>query len=146
MSTSKSIVTAASKITKSGKAAGNALPITKILEDYTDILSAWQHYSTTKEVERTKRANIAANKEISLAAIRAQEKTLRYALKNTFQERAKNFDEFFKILDRGMKNNDDKAINAALSMIISQIKENPMREAVQMMQDIKNPNIKEIEL
>jgi hypothetical protein len=57
----------------------------------------------------------------------------------------KNFEKLFDMLNEGFSRDDDKEINVALSLITEQIKQSPMKQAVQLMQDINNPNAHEIE-
>jgi hypothetical protein len=116
------------------------------LEAANNLISAWKDYQNTHEIEETRRESIRANRNIQLAAIREQADALRKVLEGTFAERSKNFSNFFDMLNEGFSSDDDKKINVALSLITEQIKQNPMKQAVQLMQDINNPSVREIEI
>jgi hypothetical protein len=119
---------------------------TMITGSFTDLINAWKDYKTTHEVETTKRTQIAADRDVRLAAIQAQADVFENLIQNTFGERAHNFDQFFALLKDGFNSSDDRKINAALTMIVEQIKVNPMAQAVQMMQQINDPNVKCIDI
>lgn len=112
----------------------------------TDLINAWKDYKTTCEVEITKRTQIIADRDVRLAAIQAQVDIFRGLIHETFQERSINFDQFFVLLNEGFSSENDQKINAALTMIVTQIKVNPMAQAVQVMQQIRDPDTKYIDI
>lgn len=57
-----------------------------------------------------------------------------------------NFDKFFNILEKGFATNDDRQINAALTMIVEQVKVSPMAKAMEMMKQINDPNVEYIDI
>lgn len=113
---------------------------------FTDLITAWKDYQTTRERETTNRAQIAADRDVRLAAIQAQADIFQGLISNTFGERSRNFDEFFTVLKAGFDSGDDRQINAALTMIVEQIKVNPMAQAVHMMHQINDPDVKCIDI
>jgi hypothetical protein len=122
------------------------VPVLNLAEGINGFFNALKEYRTIHEIEETKREQIHADKDVRITAIKEQANLLRQALENTYKERAHNFDQFFAMLNEGFEKDNDKEINAALSLIVQQIKESPMKQAVQMIQDMKDPNVQEIEI
>lgn len=141
----KSIALRASK-GAAQKTAAKAMAPLEYAEGVTSLINAWRDYKTTHEVETTRRVQIAANRDVQLAAIHEQAHALRTLIDKTFSERATNFSHFFDLLDQGVQRGDDRQINAALSMIVEQTRVNPMAQALQIMSDINNPDTKVIEI
>lgn len=112
----------------------------------SDLFNAWKDYQTTREVETTKRTQIAADRDVRLAAIHAQADAVHRLIDKTFDERSNNFGQFFDLLEKGFANNDDRQINAALTMIVEQVKVSPMAQAMQMMKQINDPNVEYIDI
>ncbi len=112
----------------------------------SDLVNAWKDYQTTREIETTKRTQIAADRDVRLAAIHAQAEVVHRLIDKTFDERSNNFDKFFNILEKGFATNDDRQINAALTMIVEQVKVSPMAKAMEMMKQINDPNVEYIDI
>lgn len=112
----------------------------------SDLVNAWKDYQTTREIETTKRTQIAADRDVRLAAIHAQAEVVHRLIDKTFDERSNNFDKFFNILEKGFATNDDRQINAALAMIVEQVKVSPMAKAMEMMKQINDPNVEYIDI
>ena len=112
----------------------------------TDLVAAWKDYQTTRERENTNRTQIAADREVRLASIQAQTDVFHVLINKSFGERRLNFDQYFAILKDGFISGNDLQINTALTMIVEQIKVNPMAQAVQMMQQINDPDVKCIDI
>lgn len=110
------------------------------------LITAWKDYKVTHEVETTRRTQIAADRDVRLAAIKEQSAAIRSMIENTFRERARNFDQFFTLLDDGFTSGDDKKISTALALIVEQTKVNPMAHAAQLMSNINDPNIDVIDI
>ena len=112
----------------------------------SDLVNAWKNYQTIREGEITKRTQIAADRDARLAAIQAQADTFHKLIDKTFDERSNNFDQFFDLLEKCFSNNDDRQINAALTMIVEQVRVSPMAQAVQMMKQINDPDVEYIDI
>ena len=119
---------------------------TQVVCSLSDLVNAWKDYQTTREIETTKRTQIAADRDVRLAAIHAQAEAFHRLIDKTFDERSNNFDKFFNILEKGFATNDDRQINAALTMIVEQVKVSPMAQAMQMMKQINDPNVEYIDI
>ena len=110
------------------------------------LVTAWKDYKITHEVETTRRTQIAADRDVRLAAIQEQSAVIRSMIENTFRERARNFDQFFTLLDDGFTSGNEQKINAALTLIVEQTKASPMAQAAQLMKNINDPNIDVIDI
>lgn len=137
---SKALITKASR--QLAKQGGGA----QITGSLSDLVSAVKDYQNTRAVETTKRAQIAADRDIRLAAIQAQADIFHDLVHKTFAERAHNFDQFFTQLKEGFASNNDRQIDVALTMIVTQIKTSPMAQAALLMQQINDPDVKRIEI
>ncbi|MDR0529414.1 MAG: hypothetical protein LBG69_07400 [Zoogloeaceae bacterium] len=122
--------------------------LTKLLplEAVNKLVLAWSDYQKIHETEKTKRELIHADRDVQLESIRSQKDVLRDCIKRTFKERAGIFDKSFAMLDQGLASGNDQTVNAALGLITTTIKENPMKHAVQLIQDVHNPNVRVIEI
>ena len=139
------LITNASKkiISKSPK---TLVPAMDYAEGLNGLIKAWSDCHKVTQTEKTKRAQIAADREVRLTAIREQASVVRLMIQETFAERGKNFSKFFELLDKGFETGNDHQINAALMMIVEQTKVNPMAQAVQLLKDINDPDVKAIEI
>ena len=126
--------------------AAKNVPAANVASSLGDLLSAWQDYQTVREVEKTKRAQIKAKRDVDIMTIKKQASIFRQTIQATFQERAGIFDKSFALLEDGFCDDNDKKIEAALGMIVKQIEQNPIKQAVQLLKDIHDPNVHEIEI
>ena len=115
-------------------------------DSLTSLVNTWKEYQNTRQVEITKRDQIAADRDVRLLAIKKQADIFHDLIHRTFSERANMFDRCFDLLEEGFSSNDDRKINSALTMIVEQVKINPMAQAIQIMQQINDPNVKRIDI
>ena len=125
------------------KVANSANPLSGL----TEVVSAWKDFKTTQEQQKTIRTQIMANRDIAVTSIKEQAQLIRFALEKQFGERANNFSELFKQLDKGFENGDDKRIDVALNGIVELSKISPLADAVKLVQQqLNDPNVKSIEI
>jgi len=91
-----------------------------------------------RETEKTKRTEIKCNSDKEIAAIRENAQLLRDYFDKAFAERRENFDRFFQMLDAGLSSGNNQQIDTALSLIVTMIKESPLKQAAEIMQQVKN--------
>lgn len=115
-------------------------PVSSVISEGQSLINAWKDYSNTKEIEKTKRDQISANRDVALSSIKEQAEILRNLIEGTFSERAKNFDKYFTMLENGFSSGNDQQINAAMTMIVEQTKVSPMLQAGQLISKINDPN------
>lgn len=117
------------------------------LSAINEMTSAWKEYKQVQAVEETKRAQILKDRDIAVTSIKEQAQLIRFALEKQFGERANNFSELFKQLDKGFENGDDKRIDVALNGIVELSKISPLAQAVQAVhQQLKDPNVDCVEI
>lgn len=104
---------------------------------FTSLVQAWQNYRQIIEVEQTRREEIRARAEVEVTRLREQVGLVREYLRMSFAERRENFERSFSILEAGLANKDDRQIEVALTMIVTLVKESPVKQAVEAMRAIK---------
>jgi hypothetical protein len=102
------------------------------------MLQAWHSYRQTREVEETKRIAIRAHAEVEIVRFREQAQLMRECFQMIFAERRENFDRSFNLLEAGLAKGDDRQIEAALSVILTLVKESPIRQAAEVVRAIKD--------
>lgn len=102
------------------------------------ILQAWQDYQKTLQSEETQREAIRAQASVEVERIRAQAGLLREYFDKVFLERRENFAHGFALLEAGFAKRDDRQIEAALTLIVTLVKESPIQQAAEVMKQIRN--------
>lgn len=107
-------------------------------QGFLEVVKARERYFQHREVEITKRIEIQKKAEIEIANIREKAQLLRDYFVMAFSERRENFDRCFKMLDAGLSSENNQQIDTALSLIVTMIKESPLKQAAEVMQQLKN--------
>lgn len=110
------------------------------------LVNAWRDHKAVCEAEATRRVQICADRDVRLQAIQEQSELLRLLVRQTFQERADNFERYFSLLEQGFVQDNDKQINAALAAIVEQTRVNPMAQAAQLMKSLNDPGVDVIDI
>ena len=113
-------------------------------QGFLEVVKARERYLQHRETEITKRVEIQKNAEIEIANIREKAQLLRDYFEMAFSERRENFDRCFKMLDAGLSSENNQQIDTALSLIVTIIKESPLKQAAEVMQQLKNRSDSEI--
>jgi ribonucleotide reductase alpha subunit len=92
------------------------------------IVSAYTEYKIIAEQEQTKRREIEAWEEVTIAKINAQRDLLMAYLNNSFDERAENFRCLFSVVDRAIAVNNNNQLALALHSITELAKSSPFKE------------------
>lgn len=126
-------------------------PVSATTSAFSLLVQSYQEYVKIKQVETTKREMIRAQRDVAISRIQAQKEILQQYLESSFSERAANFTRMFDLLDEGLARGDDKAIGAAMSMIIKQVETNPLDGISQLMagnviDQINDPTVDSIEI
>ena len=108
------------------------------VQGFVEVVQAWQQYLRIKETEKTKRVEIRAHAQVEITNIREKTQLLRDYFVMAFAERRENFDRCFQLLDAGLNSGNDKQIDTALSLIVTVIKESPLKQAAEVMNQIRN--------
>lgn len=86
------------------------------------------NYFRIRQEEKTKRHIMDKKTEVIIEYIRTERNNFKDYIEKIFTERAMNYEKFFDLLDKGIDNGDINVIGAAVSLITSQIKENPLND------------------
>lgn len=101
------------------------------------MFQAWRDYQQVHETESTKREEIRARSGVEITRLREQAQLIREHFAMIFSERRDNFDKSFTLLETGLSNGDDRQIEAALTLIVTLVKEWPIKQAAETMRTIK---------
>lgn len=93
-----------------------------------DIVQAWTEYLKIAEEEKTKRREIEAWEKVTIAEIQAKRDLLMEYLDRSFDERSKNFQRLFKVVDTAISSRDNQKLGFALDAIVELTKSNPLKD------------------
>jgi hypothetical protein len=93
-----------------------------------EVVQAWTEYLKIAEQEKTKRRDIEAWEKVALAEIKAKSDFLVGYLERSFDERAKNFQSLFQIVDQAMLSSDNQQLGLALHSIVELAKSSPFKD------------------
>ncbi len=118
-----------------------ALPRTGTVSDPTlafrSLVDAWRSYKEVCAVQETRREEIRAQAKVAVRRIEAEAEVLREYFAQVFAERRTIFDRAFDLLHAGLEKGEDKAIDAGLTVILTLVKESPIKAAAEAMQQIR---------
>ena len=114
------------------KTAAKNIPGTQLLEAVSQGLKILNEYKTVEAQEKTKRAEIAAGRDISVEKIRAQRDLIKSFLDRTFDERKQVLTAQIKVLDRAIDKGDTAALKLALDSMLTVIKSSPFENIADM--------------
>lgn len=116
-----------------------------ILKSIEMVTGAIERCKTVIEQEQTKREAIRAHRDIELNKLQAQKENFQKYIEVVFQERSKNFDEFFTRLDTAIETGDMQLANLVMTGIINQIKSSPLQGVKEIMMQANDSDCKHIE-
>ena len=111
---------------------------------FIELINAQRQYLQTKEMEKTKRVDIQKNAEVEITNIREKAQLLREYFSMSFSERRENFDRCLSMMDAGLSSGNEKQVDAALSLMVTIIQESPLKQAAEVMRQLKNRTDNEI--
>lgn len=97
-------------------------------------------YLKTREEEQTKRAYIAARRDVLVSAVEAKERVLTAYFEQRFAERKGALDQFYALLHRATESGDQAQLDAALAGILGIVKDNPLKDLETFAEAWKDPN------
>lgn len=125
------------------------LPIpdpTNAAQAFDNLVAAWKECSIITEHEKTKRAQIKSERDVSVKAIEENSKLLKLYLEKTFAERAETIQGMFELLDKGLESGKMDLASDAISAIVDITKQSPLAGARELISSIHDPNVKMIEI
>lgn len=96
--------------------------------DAMAVITAGLDYLRVREVEQTKRAYIAAKRDVLLSAITAERDLLQHYFAQRFAERRAALEHLYQALERGIQDHNDRVIDGALGGILDILKDNPLKD------------------
>lgn len=93
------------------------------LNNIANHVGEWQKI---KEEEKTKRQAISSQRDVMVESIRAERDTFIKALELNYQDRAFVYTKSFEALDKALESGNIEIAQGAMSMILEQIKNNPL--------------------
>lgn len=122
--TSKDSLSKLGQITDSLTKTSNNVPA-PMKEATQDMVSQITELMRIREIEQTKREEIVARKETTIAAINAQKEVLLEGMRQVFAERAVVLQQSFKALDHALEKGDLAMLNVALGSMVQVIQASP---------------------
>lgn len=81
-----------------------------------------------EEAQVTKRVDIAAERDIAIANIKAQQELLQDYLNRSFDERAENFNRLFTVVDDALESNNMTALAMGLESVVKLAVSSPFKD------------------
>lgn len=122
MTVADKVAAGASKVAAgAGKLAKAINPMDLIRE----IATGYTELAKVKQVEHSKRVDIAARRDVELARIEAQRTALMTYLERSFAERSESFSKLFAVVDAAVASGDTGQLATAVSGIVSLAETSP---------------------
>lgn len=127
---------------------GSTLPVppTAAFDAFDNCVNAWKEFKNTAEIEKTKRENIQAYRDINIKAIEENSAILKEYLRYSFQERAGTIQATFERLDKALADGNTEAVGLMMNSIVDIVKESPLAQAQQVIADMNNSDVRMIEI
>lgn len=93
-----------------------------------EVVAAYTDYLKIAEEEKTKRRQIETDEKVMLAAIKAKRDIVITYLENSFDERAKNFQALFSIIDQAIDTGSNEQLTVSLNAVTELAKSNPFKD------------------
>ncbi len=95
------------------------------LQCLKELVTSCTEYLKVKEEEKTKRHKIETWEKITIAEIKAKRDLFINYLDYSFDERAKNFNSLFQLVDQAIDNENSQQLSLALQAIIALAQSSP---------------------
>lgn len=105
---------------------------TVFIEGLNRLTTSVTDYLTVAQQESTKRAAIAAHRDVALAEISAQRENISELMRFTFQERAAVIERHFAALDQALAAGDASLAQSALQGMVQIVQSSPFKSIQEM--------------
>lgn len=116
------------KFSNSTNTQSNAEPLGHLTKGLTECINSITGYLTTKEIEKTKRTDIQARRDIAIESIKAQKELLLNLTNKVFDERQSTIQNSFILLDKAIDSKNNEIIDKMLGVILTTIQKNPIEQ------------------
>ena len=111
-----------------GMAVGTIVSPEQVIDAVVDLVGMAGEVRKFEEVQVTKRVGIAAERDVALANIRAKQALLQDYLNRSFDERADNFAELFKVVDYALETDNMNALAMGLESVLKLATTSPFKD------------------
>lgn len=108
------------------------LPPQDVVDATNEVFREVISYLNTKELEQTKRANITANRDVAIEAIRSQREVILESLRYMFEERAQVIQKQFQALDYALETGNVALADTAMKSMVNVIQSSPFKNIQEM--------------
>jgi len=115
-------------------------------EAFKLLVGAWKEYNITAAQEKTKRASINAQRDITIKTIEENSAILKLYLEKVFAERSHVIKGMFDCLDKGLISGNADMISLTIAAIVDVTKQSPLPAARELIANYHDPNVTEIEI
>jgi hypothetical protein len=109
--------------------------------DSFTVITAFLEYLRVYQEESTKRAEIAARRDVLVTAITVERDFITMYFERRFAERRDALERFFAILDQGVEAGDTIVIDRSLAGILGILQDNPLKDFETFRTSWRDPNI-----
>ena len=100
----------------------------QVIDTVVDLVGMAAEVRKFEEAQVTKRVGIAAERDVALANIRAKQALLQDYLNRSFDERADNFAELFKVVDYALETDNMNALAMGLESVLKLATTSPFKD------------------
>ena len=101
-----------------------------VLNMFNDLAKQYMDLERTREIERTKRAEIEKESQKTLAKIQVQKELFLKYIDKSFDERASNFNKFFEVIDSAMSDGNMEKLAMGLNSVMQLARESPFKALI----------------
>ncbi len=101
-----------------------------VLNMFNDLAKQYMDLERTREIERTKRAEIEKERQKTLAKIQVQKELFLRYIDKSFDERASNFNKFFEVIDSAMSDGNMEKLAMGLNSVMQLARESPFKALI----------------
>ena len=101
-----------------------------VLNMFNDLAKQYMDLERTREIERTKRAEIEKERQKTLAKIQVQKELFLTYIDKSFDERASNFNKFFEVIDSAMSDGNMEKLAMGLNSVMQLARESPFKALI----------------
>jgi hypothetical protein len=115
-------------------------------ESVQKLYGAYLDYKNVVAAEETKREAIKSWRDTELTELKNHREILELFLKESFKERGMVIEGFFDTLDKAIETGNDSLLEKSIDGILSIARQSPLLEAKALMDAMKNPDVKVIDI
>ncbi|WP_316849068.1 hypothetical protein [Pedobacter agri] len=108
-----------------GLAAGNPAEAAAVLNNFVTMAAEVSRFT---EVQKTKRTEIEAQRDVYVERVRAQKDLMILYLEKSFDERKTNFEKLFQVVDHAITNNNMQQLSMGLESINNLASSSPFKD------------------